>query len=809
VAIVTVSYLLAANVALRTGLLRNAISGSNLGFAFSGSITALRLDYENAYSLMPGRVHVDGLSIRGRERDLEWSVLLDHADADVSMMALFHRTFQATSVRASGLAVRARLRLKRAQATEDVISALPSIDGFDDPPLLDDELPAPPPLTDAQYNLWTLDLEDVDVEHVREVWIHTVRSEGDTRVRGRWLFRPQRWLDIGPATVDSNGVEISYGNRPLVGGLRGSIRATVQAFDIRRMRGLAAFDSVSFTGALCGNVDVAHAVRALMPASGMEIERCEGPFEARMAVDHGMIVPGTRIGTETMKCEVEAGGLALEAPMNMALGIDADVATAEAFVSDLLVSDSGEELARAASIEARLTTHHLHLAHIFDDARFSLVVGDAVAEDVGVWKLPLAKAFVLRSGSLTADAHAEGSFAERRGNVALRWSARRLIVEHSHGRVTADIAGDAQLTDVSLAGAWGSGRATLSADHVTARLGPAVVEGAGVMHFKLGRGAWESRAFDFSGSRGVLRAVSVRSARTGAVLFVVPALSAITPRFALAPSGLSGRLTLDLPGAEFADLGGLRDLLPLPAGFAIENGKGRAAMQAELDLGTGSLRGAARVVAQGLRARAGATELFGDLDLSVRTRRGSGVGASTDFSASALAIANAGTGTPVPTASPWWANVTLRQATLRTSGGVYVDAMVHVRAKDAMPATVLFSQNAGVPVWAANIFRMPALDADAELRISPSSVEICSLTARGGTTMLRAEYTKRNGHQDGAVLMDLGWIGLGYGLADGATGLVLVGADRWFEQKVAAMCNPASAPAHEADVAKAELRSER
>jgi hypothetical protein len=57
--------------------------------------------------------------------------------------------------------------------------------------------------------------------------------------------------------------------------------------------------------------------------------------------------------------------------------------------------------------------------------------------------------------------------------------------------------------------------------------------------------------------------------------------------------------------------------------------------------------------------------------------------------------------------------------------------------------------------------------------------------------------------------MDLGWIGLGYGLADGATGLVLIGADLWYSQKVAAMCNAASAPRYDADVAKAELRSDR
>jgi hypothetical protein len=99
----------------------------------------------------------------------------------------------------------------------------------------------------------------------------------------------------------------------------------------------------------------------------------------------------------------------------------------------------------------------------------------------------------------------------------------------------------------------------------------------------------------------------------------------------------------------------------------------------------------------------------------------------------------------------------------------------------------------GVPTWAANVFRMPVLDADAEVRLAPSSFEVRSFTARGGSTSLRAEYAKRDGRDDGAVLMDLGWMDLGYDLAEGASGLVLVGPERWFGRKTVAMHDAAAA----------------
>lgn len=133
----------------------------------------------------------------------------------------------------------------------------------------------------------------------------------------------------------------------------------------------------------------------------------------------------------------------------------------------------------------------------------------------------------------------------------------------------------------------------------------------------------------------------------------------------------------------------------------------------------------------------------------------------------------------------------------------------HIAAKDASPATVLVSQNAGVPSWATNVFQMPALDADAEMRISPSSIEVRSLAARGGRISLRAEYTKRGGHQDGAVLMDLGWMGLGYDLTDGANGLVLADPEGWFARKVRIMRGAVSASTHDDEANSAELRLAR
>jgi hypothetical protein len=800
VAILAVSYLVVVNVLLRTGLLRNAISGSSVTFALSGNSTALRLDYQSAYSIIPGRVHVEGLTIRGREQNEEWFLTLDRADVAVSLVDLLHRSFHATRVRASGFTIRARLRLDRADATPDVVAALPPIAGFADPPLLD-EGPDSPPLTDANYNLWMVQLEDVDVEHVREVWIHTVRSVGDTRVRGRWVFRPQRWLDVGPATVDVNGVDFFYGSRPLASGLRGSALATVHPFDLRQVKGRAIFDHVSYDGQLGGRALIAGVLRLLAPRSGVSFRRWEGPFDARMVLDHGKFASGTQVTLQAADCEVEAKGLAFRAPIRNELGVAGDLATLYTRVSGLRVSRLGVEQARVASIAATVTSRHLELTHFFDDAHFTLDVGGAESKNVGAWQhsLPSTSDFVIRSGSVTADGHADGSLAKGRLRARLRLVARRLTVERGHDQFAADVTGDAQLLDVSLPGGWAVGAATVAADDMEVRLGRAMLAGKLAMHVDLRRGTWAKRTFDVSGSNLVLSGVSAASASSRVAILVVPSLTAVAPRLVLGPAGVDGQVSIDLPRAELVDLGRLRELLPLPADLDIEGGRGRAKLHADVELGSGAMRGNGEVVARGIRARVDSTQFFGDAACAVTARRAAGAAGVTDLSGSTLAIAHAGTGNAVLPEDGWWGNLALREATLRTSGGVRFAAKAHLTAKDASPATVLVSQNTGVPGWAANVFRMPVLDADAEVRFAPSSVEVRSLVARGGGTSLRAEYAKRDGREDGAVLMDLGWIGLGYDLADGATGLVLIGPKAWFGRKTATMHDAAAAAKGKAD----------
>ncbi len=82
---------------------------------------------------------------------------------------------------------------------------------------------------------------------------------------------------------------------------------------------------------------------------------------------------------------------------------------------------------------------------------------------------------------------------------------------------------------------------------------------------------------------------------------------------------------------------------------------------------------------------------------------------------------------------------------------------------------------------------MPVLDSDGELRIAARSLEVRSLVAHGGGQSLRLEYASLGDRHEGAMLMNVGTVEVGYDLTDGAKGLVLLGSVGWFAQRQAAL----------------------
>jgi hypothetical protein len=275
-------YLLCANLILSTPLLRN----------FAASSDDLSVDYGSAYSLIPGRIEVKGLRVRMHDHNVEFEVAVERGTLDVSLHELARKRFHALRVDADAVGYRMRHRLSRVGLQGPRVAAYPPIAGFADPPLF--RGPPSPPIPDAEYDLWEVNVENITAR-VREIWILEYRYRGPGVARGRFLLRPARYYEVGPATLDLDGGSLRLGRETVSERTELHLGMVVSGSDPRRLQGLEPLEKVvadargRFTG-----TDLRFLDAYLGPHAGA-IARGAGDVDFDVHFHQGALVPPTTL----------------------------------------------------------------------------------------------------------------------------------------------------------------------------------------------------------------------------------------------------------------------------------------------------------------------------------------------------------------------------------------------------------------------------------------------------------------------------------------------------------------------------------
>jgi hypothetical protein len=220
-------YVVAMNVFLSTSLFARVIDRDP---------DAIDIHYRRGWSIVPGRIHARGLSIRGRDGNVEWILRLDEVVFDVSFRALTKQRFEASNVHGRGMSFRLRRRLEAPPSSAEVanLAGLPPIEGFGPYAIRPPPTDAPEIWSDAAYHLWTPHLEGVVADDVREIWIDNAHFEGNARITGRFYLKPVRRVDVGPIRIDVRNGHVRTGSSVLFDGLaQSTAELTVAPFDPR------------------------------------------------------------------------------------------------------------------------------------------------------------------------------------------------------------------------------------------------------------------------------------------------------------------------------------------------------------------------------------------------------------------------------------------------------------------------------------------------------------------------------------------------------------------------------------------------
>ncbi len=301
-----VSYLLAANVVLRTRLLRGWLDGDP---------SRLYVDYASAWSPYPGRVLVRDLSLRFQDDNVQFLLALDRASMSVDLLALTRRTFHVRRLAGTGASFRFRHKVAKVEGQEARLAAYPEIPGFRDPPLREPRAKEAP--REEAYDLWTVHLEDVATS-VRELWIMEYRYRGAGSVGGGMRLRPARELSVAPSSLVIRDGVVSVGEQDVLVASDMRVDAHVDTYDVRVPRGAEVLRQVTGHAEMSGELIGLAPLRATyLPDVPLRIEGGRGPVTVFARIDHGVVHPDTRVAWRSADMKLAARGAAAHGDVSL------------------------------------------------------------------------------------------------------------------------------------------------------------------------------------------------------------------------------------------------------------------------------------------------------------------------------------------------------------------------------------------------------------------------------------------------------------------------------------------------------------
>lgn len=269
-------YLVAGNLILSTGVVRGWTNGEP---------DELSVDYHRAWTAWPGRVHLEELTVRFQDRNVQFFLQLDDAVVDLSVWSLTHRTFHATRVRARGASWRMLVKSDDPAAGAARLEAYPVIPGFARPPVRTAVVTAPA----DPAALWTVRLDDVDAA-VREVWVMEFAWRGAGRVQGAFELQPLRRLWVRPALLSLAPGTLSIGSTQVSPDFSMRADVDVAPYDLETHPGLQVFRPLSASVQLAARLDDLSSVHRFLP---QVLVAGRGRFDADLRLIAGKLGPAS------------------------------------------------------------------------------------------------------------------------------------------------------------------------------------------------------------------------------------------------------------------------------------------------------------------------------------------------------------------------------------------------------------------------------------------------------------------------------------------------------------------------------------
>jgi hypothetical protein len=244
------------------------------------------IEYQSATSFWPGRARVRSFRIRDRDLKAEWAFELEDARISFSVLGLLRRRLHVTSLSGSGATFRARNRLTPGEAgNAGILARIPPIPGFPDPPRLDPTERKPPPTGKE----WTIRVDDLEVQPLREIWVNAYRYVGDGRLTGAFHLQPKVHAEILRAQLTTEGGQLRTGKASLAEDVKARIRGKIDRWNPREHPGSRMLRFVSGNAEATARLPDMDLINELLgDLAGTRLERGGGAVALRGKVERGV-----------------------------------------------------------------------------------------------------------------------------------------------------------------------------------------------------------------------------------------------------------------------------------------------------------------------------------------------------------------------------------------------------------------------------------------------------------------------------------------------------------------------------------------
>ncbi|MCH2110280.1 MAG: hypothetical protein MK135_13210 [Polyangiaceae bacterium] len=188
---------------LLIGLILNVLLLENL-FLWTPALKALvatskvvEIDYDFAWTLVPGRVHVAGYTMSVDDRAVQMQIDAAEGVVDFDLLAFSRKEVHITRARGRGYHYRMRFVLSEEEAKAPWVELVPPIKNIPFPPLWRHPERVKRPID----KLWTVKVEDLDLE-LEELWVGPGRLDGQIHLQGGFELHPRQSLTLQPTRIE-------------------------------------------------------------------------------------------------------------------------------------------------------------------------------------------------------------------------------------------------------------------------------------------------------------------------------------------------------------------------------------------------------------------------------------------------------------------------------------------------------------------------------------------------------------------------------------------------------------------------------